>query len=55
MLHYGSQEASRVEAPTGVVYLAFTDVEYANNLWDSAPMAMLEAISMYYIFTFLIL
>lgn len=54
LLNYGSQEASRIEAPTGTVYLVQTDVVDANELWDSVPMAMLESMSMIFLIVFLL-
>ncbi len=50
MINPTVQEVSRVEPPSGVVYLVCTDIDGANELWDTIPMTMLEAISMVFFF-----
>lgn len=46
LLSYGPQENTRVEAPTGQVYLVLTDAKGTEEIWDKAPMTMLHAMSM---------
>lgn len=45
LLHY--EQDSRIEAPTGSVCMVQTDVEFANKMWDSIPMTMLEAMKLH--------